>query len=152
MSNSNSDRHEFEKSSRSLKCFALALVNLILITGVIVAAARVKNNPIAPKVKTKTNSSTISITSKPLAASLEVSSHTVARLFTANGSAVPFVKLQAISTDKEGFPTHIKEAIKMLDSYLKKTLNISDGGWHRLRCFAWNIDSVTNTTELFECR
>jgi len=142
LSKSNVHARELEKSSRSLKCFALAIVNTILIAGVIVVAARGSNNDAGSKITTNNSISTVASTP-----SMAASKYTV----TADNSRVSFVELQALPMDQKDLPAHIWEAIGMLDSYLRKTVNISDENPKKCR-FAWNMNSVTNKTDLFECR
>lgn len=123
---------KFQPSSRTRMCFALVVVNVILIIGVIVAALRARTSVASPQ---PTMSTVASTPRNPSANVTKESSR---------------VSLQGIMKD-QNLPTHIREAIIKLDSFLRNNLNTTVSG--SMKCqFAWRINRSTNATELFECK
>ena len=107
------------------KCFALLLVNVLLIIGIIIAASRgVKKN-----IETSPTPATQHSTNQPS---------------SRNGSES--VRLQAM--EMQNIPKDIENALIKVHRYMASEVNLTSNQ----RCqFAWKFNSRDNSTNLFIC-
>lgn len=107
------------------KCFALLLVNVLLIIGIIIAASRSVKKNIETSPTLATHNSTNQQSSR-------------------NGSES--VRLQAMEMDN--IPKDIQNALIRVHRYMESKANLTSNE----RCqFAWKFNSRDNSTNLFIC-